>query len=190
MKQFKRKGLFFCVVAALAMLSCMKSYAQNYSVSTNAAQWLMLGTANIQAGYPAARHISIEGGFAYNPFTFGKKPDRKYFRRTEVYAGGRYWPWFVNSGWFMSAYADWAKFAYAGIFTKKAYEGYAYGLKIGGGYALMLDKGINLEMGLGAFAGEARYTEYSCATCGKDLGKKEKFIIAPASILLGLTIVF
>ena len=38
----------------------------------------------------------------------------------------------------------------------------------------MLDKGINLEMGLGAFAGEARYTEYSCATCGKDLGKKEK----------------
>ena len=169
---------------------CVRGRGQNYSVWVNAAQMLELGTFNIGAGYPVARHFSANAAAAFNPFTYGSGSNRKYFRRMEVFAGARYWPWFVNSGWFVSGYADWAKYSYGGIFTKKAYEGYAYGVKLGGGYALMVQKGFNLEFGLGAFLGALRQTEYSCTKCGTTLGKKEKFAVRPSDLLLGVTIVF
>lgn len=190
MKQVFSKVFVGSAIIALMLLKPLCARGQNYSVSTNVAKWLMMGTANIQAGVPASRHLSIEAGAAYNPFTFGKDKKQKYFRRAEVLFGGRYWPWFVNSGWFISAYADWTKYSWGGIFTQKAYEGNTYGLKLGGGYALMLDKGINLEMGLGAFAGYDKHTEYNCTKCGKSLGKKEGFIVSPSALLLGVTIVF
>ena len=121
---------------------------QNYSISTNAADWLALGTINVQGSMPVSRHTSLRTGAAYNPFTFGSGEKQKYFRRVELSFGARYWPWFVNSGWYLYSYAAWAKYALGGIFTHKAYEGYAYGAKLGGGYALMLDKGINLAVAM------------------------------------------
>jgi len=189
MKRLLSKGLFWLCILTLG-IGGGNALAQNFSLSTNVAQIMMLGTANIRGGYPASRHISVEAGAAYNPFTFGKEQKQKYFRRVEFFAGGRYWPWFVNSGWFVSAYADWAKYAFGGIFTKKAYEGYAYGVKLGGGYALMLDKGVNLEMGMGAFLGMDNHTGYNCTKCGSSLGKKERFVAVPSVLVLGVTLVF
>ena len=136
-------------VAAFLLFACTGLRGQNYSISTNVADWLALGTINVQGSMPVSRHISLRTGAAYNPFTFGSGEKQKYFRRIELSFGARYWPWFVNSGWYLYSYANWAKYAWGGLFTHKAYEGYAYGAKIGGGYALMLDKGINLEMGMG-----------------------------------------
>lgn len=177
-------------VAAFLLFACTGLRGQNYSISTNVADWLALGTINVQGSMPVSRHISLRTGAAYNPFTFGSGEKQKYFRRIELSFGARYWPWFVNSGWYLYSYVNWAKYAWGGIFTHKAYEGYAYGAKIGGGYALMLDKGINLEMGMGGFIGMTNYTKYSCPHCGHNEGKKEKFVVAPAGLLLGISFVF
>lgn len=189
MKQLKSRGLFWLCLMVAVMASAPAS-GQNYSLSVNAAQLLELGTFNIGGGYPVSRHISVNASAAFNPFTYGSGQKQKYFRRVELFAGARYWPWFVNSGWFVSGYADWAKYSYGGIFTKKSYEGYALGLKLGGGYALMVDKGVNLEFGWGAFIGSLSQTEYSCTKCGSKLGKKEKFVVRPSDVLVGLSIVF
>jgi len=190
MKRISNKVRRWGVVAAILLFSCTLLSGQNYSISTNAAEWLALGTINAYGSAPVSRHVSLRGGAAYNPFTFGSGENQKYFRHLEFSFGARYWPWFVNSGWYLSAYADWAKYAWGGIFTSKAYEGYAYGAKLGGGYALMLDKGINLEMGTGIFMGINNYTRYSCPKCGRKEEKKDKFILAPAGILLGISFVF
>ena len=177
-------------IAALLLLGVCKASGQNYSISTNAAEWLVLGTANIQASFPVSRHTGILAGAAFNPFTFGGGDNRKYFRRMEFSLGARYWPWFVNSGWFINGYADWAKYSYGGIFTRKSYEGYAYGVKLGGGYALILDKGINLEMGWGTFMGIDSHTRYSCTKCGKSEGKTQRFIVSPTAVLFGISLIF
>ena len=189
MKQFKSRGLFWLFLM-VAIMESPGAFSQNYSISTNAAQLMMLGTVNVRGSIPVSRHWNADAALAYNPFTFGKDNNRKYFRRLEFFAGGRYWPWFVNSGWYMSAYALWAKYAWGGIFTRKSYEGYAYGAKLGGGYALVRDKGINLEFGWGAFMGINDRSEYSCTKCGSSLGRKKKFIIAPSDLQLGVTILF
>ncbi|MBR4801830.1 MAG: DUF3575 domain-containing protein [Bacteroidales bacterium] len=177
-------------IAALLLLGAVRASGQNYSVSTNAAEWLALGTANIQASVPLSRHTGIRSEAAFNPFTFGSGDSRKYFRRMEFSLGVRYWPWFVNSGWFLDGYADWTKYSLGGIFTSKSYEGYAYGLKMGGGYSLILEKGINLEMGWGGFLGIDSHTKYSCTKCGKSEGKSQRFIVSPTAILLGISFIF
>ena len=190
MKRVSNKVCIRVVVAVVILAASTRLFGQNYSISTNAADWLALGTINVQGSMPVSRHISLRGGAAYNPFTFGSGEKQKYFRRFELSFGARYWPWFVNSGWYLYGYSDWAKYAWGGIFTEKVYEGYAYGAKLGGGYALMLQKGINLEMGMGSFVGLTSYTKYSCPKCGHKEGKKEKFVVAPAGLLLGISFVF
>ena len=190
MKRISKTVRNWVAAAAVMLAGPALLSGQNYSISTNAAEWLALGTANIQASVPVSRHYSIQSGAAYNPFTFGNGEKRKYFRRMEFSLGARYWPWFVNSGWFVDGYADWAKFSWGGLFTSKSYEGYAYGVKLRGGYALMLDRGINLEMGGGGFLGFEKYTRYSCTKCGHSEGKKQKFVVSPTALLLGISFIF
>ena len=192
MKQ-KKKLFWGCVLSLIALLLLLignKADAQNISISTNMGQWLCFGTANIEAGFPVERHFSLHAKGVYNPFTFGEEANSKYYKRVGVALGTRYWPWFVNSGWFMEGDLAWTKYSFGGIFTEKSYEGDAYGAVLGGGYALMLGKGFNLEMGLGAFAGVKSFTKYSCVKCGKVEGKGTKFALAPADVLLRVRFLF
>lgn len=174
-----------------AILFCSKAgFCQNSSLSTNGIEWLTLGTINAQVGVPVARHVSVHLQASYNPFSFGKSSSPVFFRRAEIQLNGRYWPWFVNSGWYLYGGADWCKFSYGGITSKSSYEGYAYGLKAGGGYALLLTKRLNLEMGAGLFLGLADYTKYQCTRCGDPVLKRKKFIVSPADFVLGVSFLF
>ena len=172
------------------VLSSISASAQNYSVSTNLAGWMEMGSVNAEAGMPVAKNWSIYLQGEYNPFHYDMWGRRRQYKHLEFSTGAKFWPWYVNSGWFLSGYVNWIKYSFGGVIDRKSYEGNAVGLTVGGGYALMLSKGLNLEMGLGAFAGATNYTRYSCIKCGKIEAKKKKIIVAPNNVIIQLTMLF
>ncbi len=182
------------ILAALA-LSVATLYSggacgQNISIASNGADLLFLGSINAEAGYPLSRNHTLHAKVSWNPFSFGSGSSRTQYKHLSLSSGARYWPWFVNSGWFVSTYLTWNKFSISGILNKKSYEGSAAGATVGGGYALMLGKGLNLEMGLCAFIGSSTYTTYSCTVCGENEGRSRGFVVAPGNVLLQLTWLF
>ena len=62
------KKLFSTITILLAI--AMNAHAQKLALSTNAFDWGMLGTANIEAQVSAAQHISVIAGARYNPWQF------------------------------------------------------------------------------------------------------------------------
>lgn len=189
-RRFNAAALLRGILIAAFLLCSRAGLCQNSSLSTNGIEWLTLGTINAEVGVPVSRHVSVHLGGAYNPFSFGKSSSPVFFRRAEIQVKGRFWPWFVNSGWYLLGGADWCKFSFGGITSKSSYEGYAYGVKAGGGYALLLTKRLNLEMGAGLFLGLADYTKYQCTRCGDPVLKRKKFIVSPADIVLGVSFLF
>ena len=189
-RRFNAAGLLKGLMIAAALFFSKGAFCQNSSLSTNGVEWLTLGTINAEVGVPVSRHVTVHLSGCYNPFSFGKSSSPLFFRRAEIQFKGRFWPWFVNSGWYLQGGADWCKFSYGGITSKRSYEGYAYGFKAGGGYALLLTKRLNLEMGLGLFLGMADYTKYQCTRCGDPVLKRKKFIVSPADIVLGVSFLF
>lgn len=185
MKTFLRAAFII-----LMILSGGKIKGQNYSVSTNFVGWMEMGTVNMEVGMPVAKNWSVYAQGEYNPFHYDMWGRRRQYKHMEFSTGAKYWPWFVNSGWFISGYVNWIKYSFGGVFDKKSYEGNAIGATVGGGYALMLSKKLNLEMGLGAFAGVTNYTRFSCIKCGKIEVKKKKVIVTPNNVLIQLTMLF
>lgn len=182
------------ILAALA-LSVASLYSegacgQNISIASNGADLLFLGSMNAEVGIPLSRNFTLHAKTSWNPFSFGSGGSRTQYKHLSVSSGARYWPWFVNSGWFASCYLTWNKFSISGILNKKSYEGSAAGATVGGGYALMLSKGLNLEMGLCAFIGSSTYTRYSCTVCGEKEGKSRGLVAAPGNVLLQIVWVF
>ena len=57
--------------AAVIICSTVGARAQQWSVGTNAIDWLNFGTMNIEASAAVAQHISINVSARYNPW-----PDR------------------------------------------------------------------------------------------------------------------
>ncbi len=186
----KRGGLIFLIISAVLFSRIESLSAQQFSLSTNGLDYLALGTLNMNLGVSVSRNYSIHLDLEYNPFHFGEQEKREQFKHISISAGCRYWPWFVNSGWFFSSALTYCKYSYGGIFTKKSYEGVAYGGEFTGGYAWMLTKRVNLELGLGAFVGGTRYKRYSCVWCGVEEHEKSKFVVSPSDVLLAITIVF
>ena len=187
----RKKGAGLFIVAMTAtILFAVDAKAQNYSLSTNVLGWATLGTVNAEAGMPVSKNFTVHLQGEYNPFHYDLGGRRRQFKHLKVSAGTKYWPWFVHSGWFISGYADWFKYSTGGVFNKKSYEGNAWGVTIGGGYALILGKGLNLEMGLGAFAGVTDYTRFACIVCGEIEKKKKKVIVTPDNVLIQLTFLF
>lgn len=182
------------ILAALALSVSTffsgRACGQNISVASNGADLLFLGSINAEAGYPLSRNCSIHAAASWNPFSYGNSGSRKQYRHLNLSAGARYWPWYVNAGWFTSARVVWSKYSIGGITSKKSYEGSAVGASVGGGYALMLSKGLNLEMGLCAFVGSAEYTKYSCTVCGMKAGEKNGLVVAPGNVLIQLAFIF
>ena len=74
-----------------------------------------------------------------------------------------------------------------GIIDEYAYEGDSYGLSVGGGYALMLNKRWNLDFGFGLQGGFANYTKYACPRCGKVEKKGNRFYVVPGALMIQLS---
>jgi hypothetical protein len=159
-----RKYYFIIVL----LFFCTAARAQHVAIGTNAVDWVNLGTANIEVGLSIGQHFSISTGGRYNPWTFySKRQDLPMHNNVKVaYAGVRYWPWYVFSGWWVGLKGQYEQFMQGGFWRPMLEEGTAVGAGLSGGYTWMVHKHLNLEFGLGLVGG--RYTDYArykCSDC-------------------------
>ncbi|MBQ6087693.1 MAG: DUF3575 domain-containing protein [Bacteroidales bacterium] len=177
---------------ALMLLPSFRSGAQNTAISTNVADYAMLGTLNVSLSHSAARHWSLEAGAKYNPFSFNEGNYEKQMQNRQILlaTGLRYWPWHVFSGWWFSAKAQFQEYNQGGILSPETSEGDRFGGALGAGYTYMLHKNLNLDFGLGFWAGYDIFTTYDCPVCGVEVDAGKKFFVLPNEVVLALTYVF
>lgn len=162
-----RVFVFSGIGLVLFLLNGFYASAQHVSLSTNAVQWANLGTVNANVGVSVSRHFSIEAGARYNPFAFHKPSGLMIQnKQTTAYAGMRWWPWYVFSGWWISGKAQYSKFSDTGLWRYALNEGTGVGLVLSAGYTLMVSKRVNLEFGIGGWGGRnLKHTLYHCPLC-------------------------
>lgn len=148
------------LLTAVFFMFALEASAQKVSIQTNILDWAAIGTMNAEANVSIAQHFSLSLGGRYNPFTIGA--DREVplkLQQRNVYAGARYWPWYVNSGWWFAAKVQYIDYCRSGILTKGSITGQnGRGAGLSAGYAFMLAPHFNLELGAGACVN--RYERY------------------------------
>ncbi len=170
------------IIAALALLTAFQASAQRFSVGTNALEWATLGTMEADLSAALARRVTFHVGVQYNPWTFHKGDVDRQFesRQLSGWAGFRYWPWHVYSGWWVGADAKYTQYNIGGFRADRlTEEGDAIGGALWGGYDIMLSDRWNIDLGVGVWAGNKRYRDYSCPICGRIVEQGNKFFIIP-----------
>lgn len=164
--------------------------AQELAVSTNVMDYANYGTLNLSASYGVARHWTVDAGVKYNPFAFGEGESTQLNNQRSVSAGARFWPWHVFSGWWMSGGVRMQEYRRGGISSPETSEGDRYGGSLGGEYTHMIGNHLNLDFGLGLWAGYDVYKTYACQSCGVTTDSGDKYFLLPADITVALTYVF
>ena len=167
-----KKGILTIIFLLLAFC-CYDAVAQDksktqVSVSTDVIDWANFGTINLEAGVSVHQHFSVQAGAKYNPWNFrtGKSDLHLYNHQQTAYLGVRYWPWYVYSGWWVSAQAQYSKYEKTGIWRHALDTGSSLGAGVSLGYTLMLHERLNLEFGAGFWAGNRyKHVLYCCPDC-------------------------
>lgn len=182
----------YLLAALILLLVPLRAQCQKVALSTNVMGYLNLGTLNMEASYSLSRHFTVNAGVKYNPFSFpvGKYGDRMQNRQQTYAVGARYWPWYVYSGWWVAAKAQYSEYNTGGIVSADTMEGDRVGGGITAGYSYMLNPHFNIEVGAGAWMGNDRYTQYTCPTCGRIVEKGDRFFILPNDIIVSFSYVF
>jgi hypothetical protein len=148
------------LLSLLFIGSASLASAQKVSVSTNMLEWGNFGTMNADVGVSISQHFSLFAGGRYNPWSFQAKSSMPiYNKQTTGYVGVRYWPWYVWSGWWVSAKVRYTQFSETGVLRPKLFEGKSIGAGLAFGYTWMLSEHFNIEVGGGAWAG--RHLEFA-----------------------------
>lgn len=190
--QDKRKRRRLAVLLAAAALSaCVPAFAQRYAVSTNLVQYANYGTLNAEASMSVSRHWTLSLAGRYNPFSYGGKDGRSLRNKQRAVAmGGRWWPWHVYSGWWTGPKLQAQEYNRGGIRSDETQEGYRYGLSLTGGYSYMIGSHLDIEFGLGFWAGWDRYRRYDCPVCGLTVEEGGKAFLLPDDVVIALTYIF
>ena len=178
--------------AAVIICSTVGARAQQWSVGTNAIDWLNFGTMNIEASAAVAQHISINASARYNPWTFNASdPATQLQNREQTYrVGMRYWPWHIYSGWWIGTAAQYQEYNRGGILSRETEEGDAFGLSLSAGYTLMVHRFVNLEFGAGIWGGQKAYTRFACPSCGRIMDSGRKWFLMPNDLLVSVVLIF
>lgn len=163
------------ILILAAIFSSFQMVAQekrktSFALSTDVVDWANFGTINMEAGFSVHQHFSVQAGAKYNPWTFKthKLGLPLYNKQTTAYAGFRYWPWYVFSGWWVGAQMQYKGYSETGIWRHALDTGKAFGGGLSFGYTLMLTENLNLEFGAGVWAGRRfDHTLYCCPECMK-----------------------
>ena len=184
-----RSKILLTIALTVMPLLCS---AQKLSVSTNLVDYAMLGTLNASASAACARHITADISARINPWTFhAGDPGKQMQNRHQTYAAGiRFWPWHVYSGWWISTHAQYEEYNRGGIISQKTEEGDAFGLSVGGGYALMLHEHLNLDFGVVLWGGQKTFVTYACPSCGRITDKGSKWFFLPNEIRVAIQYIF
>lgn len=164
--------------------------AQDFAISTNVLDYANLGTINLQASYAVSRHWSVNAGMKYNPFSYGSGEEEARSRQLSYSAGARFWPWHSYSGWWLSGALRYQEYNHGGFVSRETSEGDRFGGILGGGYTYMLNKHMNIDVGVGVWLGYDRFTTYACQTCGRIIADGGKYFVKPGDIMLALTYIF
>lgn len=171
------------ILLALCLFLTTSISAQEVTLATNLLDWANLGTANLQAWVSLSRHLSLHAAARYNNWNYGSEEKGNPFqnRARTASLGLRWWPWNVSSSWWFGAKAQLEEYNRGGLFRKvKTEEGVAAGLGVGAGYSWLISDHWNLDLGLGLWAGRARYTLYRCPRCGRILSAEDGRLIRDA----------
>lgn len=170
------------IIAALLLLcGAALADAQELSFSTNIVDFAKSGTANLEASYGFSRHWTLSAGMKY---------DAGGATRQQLYAlGGRFWPWHIYSGWWLSGKMQYQEFNEAARSLETS-EGDRYGAGLAGGYSRMLGKHFNLDLGIGLWTGYSRYVTYACPTCGRIVDTGNKLFLLPNDLMIALSYIF
>ncbi len=189
-KTMKKKILTLCLLLIFATAG--KIDAQKVSLSTNLVDWANFGTANIEAGISVSQHFSITAGGHYNPWEFQTpKGFRMHNQQITGYAGARYWPWYVFSGWWVGAKVQYSDFSRTGIWRPALEEGVSVGGCLSFGYTIMLHKKLNLEFGAGIWGGRhLKYTLYECPECMRVRETGPRNFIYPDEVSVSIMYLF
>ena len=180
--------------AVLAMLAagCISARAQGWSIGTNFVQWANYGTVNVEAGYALNRHFSLAFGGRLNAWAFHPK-NQDYpmmNKQSTLYAGARYCPWYVFSGWWFGAKAQYSHIRPGGIIGPSFENEHAVGAGLSAGYTLMLTKNLNLEIGVGGWAGGYVFYERFIGSNPAVVDSGPRGFIKLDDIILSLTYLF
>lgn len=184
---------FILAVVVVGLLSSFPAHAQKVAVSLNAGDAVCLGTVGAEFNYAVAQNWSLNAGARVNPWTFNKgDAERQSQLRHQTYAVGvRFWPWYVYSGLWFGAKAQYQEYNRGGFNGKmKTEEGDAFGLGLEFGYSWLVTHAFNLNFGLGGWGGHTKYTQYECAYCGRRTEEGDKFFFLPNELIIGLVFVF
>lgn len=183
-----KKFYMTAVMAVMFAFGPNSLYGQNMYISTNLLDYFNLGTINGEFGLSPGPNWSFYIRGRYNPFSFDiGAPVQN--RVASVVSGAKYWPWYAYAGWFITANAGYSMYNTGGLFNSYSFEGNAWHLSIGGGYALMLSKRFNLDFGIGVQGGYTSYTKYACPRCGKVVNRDKKLYVAPSNMMVQLTMI-
>lgn len=160
-----------------------------FALSTNALEWANYGTANLELGIGVAQHVSIHAGVKSNPWSFTAKGLGIPVKNNQMtgFAGVRWWPWYVMSGWWVGAKAQYSDFEKTGVWRPAVEKGQKVGAGVSFGYTLMLHKNINIEFGAGVWGGsQFEYNLYCCTECMdlRETGARGFFGLDDVSIAL------
>ena len=171
---------------------CLSASAQQWAVQTNLVDYANFGTLNIEGAVAFDQHWSATAAAKLNPFHFQRKGEPLSARQQLYAAGVRWWPWHVYSGWWAGSKLQFQEYNRGGLdaVDKTTREGDRYGVGLSGGYSYMINPHLNIDFGLGFWAGWDRYTTYSCPVCGLVMDKGERAFILPNDLLLALVYVF
>lgn len=189
----KEIAIRFMVFAVAILITVENISAQRWGISTNALEYANFITLNAEAAAAVGKHWSIHINGKYNPFIFNTKgsPTEQLMNKSLTAAvGGRYWPFFVYSGFYYGFKAQWSQFSRGGITSRRSSEGDAFGLGISFGYSLIVSRHFNIEFGVGLWGGNAFYTTYSCPECGEILKRGSKWFVYPNDIVINLLFTF
>lgn len=179
-----------CII--MSAVFCRDACAQTVSVSTDLLGYAWLGTMNIDASYAVSRRWSLVAGARYNPFTFrAGDPERQFQSRQQSYSVGmRLWPWHIWSGWWFAGKLRYQEYNEGGIISRKTEEGDRFGAGVYAGYTHMLSSHLNLEFGVGLWAGLDAYRRYSCPVCGLTVSSGNRFFLLPDDFIISIAYVF
>lgn len=183
----------FLPIILFFILAGTGARAQKVSVSTNIADWAYLGTANLEAGLSLGQHFSAFAGGRYNPWIshVDKRSLPMYNQMKNGYAGVRFWPWYVYSGWWIGCKGQYEQFKKGGVWRPILEEGTAIGAGLSGGYTIMIHKHLNLEFGIGGWGGRyTQYNKYQCADCEDLVTSGPRYFLKFDDLIFALVYVF
>lgn len=185
--------LILTVISPSFRTAAQEGRKTRVALSTDLVDWANFGTVNLEAGVSLHQHFSVHAGAKYNPWNFRTHNLglALYNKQTTAYAGFRYWPWYVLSGWWIGAQAQYTDYAETGVWRHALDTGKAMGAGVSFGYTLMLHENLNLEFGAGVWAGRRfEHTLYCCPDCMKVRESGPGNFVALNDISISLMYVF